>query len=79
MSFIQKTPVQSPKSRKKEGLPPEIQRKAARMGLIPAAQNPPRVNASVSDASHPSENSETSSAPNLPDDFSDIYDRFRTV
>ena len=49
------------------------------MGLIPAAQNPPRVNASVSDASHPSENSETSSAPNLPDDFSDIYDRFRTV
>ena len=45
----------------------------------PAAQNPPRVNASASDAAHPSENSEPSSAPNIPDDFSDIYDRFRTV
>ena len=87
-------------------LPPEIQREAARMGLIPyapamkgaadgkehadgkepaqpkkgpAAQNPPRVNASAPDASHPSENPEPSSAPNIPDDFSDIYDRFRTV
>ena len=79
MPSIQKSPVQSPKSRKKEGLPPEIQRKAARMGLIPAAQNPPRVNASAPNASHTSENSESSSAPNIPDDFSDIYDRFRTV
>ena len=43
------------------------------------AQNPPRVIASAPDASHPSENSEPSSAPNIPDDFSDIYDRFRTV
>lgn len=81
-------------------LPPEIQREAARMGLIPyapamkeaadgekpaqpkkesAAQNPLRVNASAPYASHPSENAEPSSAPNLPDDFSDIYDRFRTV
>ncbi len=81
-------------------LPPEIQREAAGMGLIPyapamkgaadgeepaqpkkgpAAQNPPRVNASASNASHMSENSEPSSAPNIPDDFSDIYDRFRTV
>ena len=80
-------------------LPPEIQREAAGMGLIPdapamkeaaegeepaqpkkepAAQNPPRVNASAPDAAHPSENSEPSSAPNIPDDFSDIYDRFRT-
>lgn len=45
----------------------------------PAAQNPPRVNVPTPDASHPSENSEPSSAPNIPDDFSDIYDRFRTV
>ena len=81
-------------------LPPEIQREAAGMGLIPdapamkeaadgeepaepkkvlAEQNPPRGNASASDASHPSENSESSSAPSFPDDFSDIYDRFRTV
>ena len=81
-------------------LPPEIQREAARMGLIPdapamkeaadgeettqpkkepAAQNPPRVNVPAPDASHPSENPEPSSAPNLPDDFSVIYDRFRTV
>lgn len=81
-------------------LPPEIQREAARMGLIldaptmkeaadgkepaqpkkgPAAQNPPRGNVSASNASHPSENPEPSSAPNIPDDFSDIYDRFRTV
>lgn len=81
-------------------LPPEIQREAARMGLIPdapamkeaadgkapaqpkkgqIAQNPPRVIASAPDASHPSENSEPSSVPNIPDDFSDIYDRFRTV
>ena len=81
-------------------LPPEIQREAARMGLIPyapamkeaadgektaqpkkepAAQNPPRVNASAPNASHTSENPEPSSAPNIPDDFSDIYDRFRTV
>ena len=81
-------------------LPPEIQREAAGMGLIPyapamkgaadgeepaqpkkgpAAQNPPRVNASASNASHPSKDSEPSSAPNIPDDFSDIYDRFRTV
>ena len=87
-------------------LPPEIQREAARMGLIPyapamkgaadgkehadgkepaqpkkgpAAQNPPRVNVPAPDASHMSENSEPSSAPSFPDDFSDIYDRFRTV
>ena len=81
-------------------LPPEIQREAARMGLIPgapmmkeaaegekpaqpkkgpASQNPPRGNASASNASPPSENSEPSSAPSFPDDFSDIYDRFRTV
>ena len=81
-------------------LPPEIQREAARMGLIPyapamkeaadgekashpkkepAAQNPPRVNASAPNASHTSENPEPSSAPDIPDDFSDIYDRFRTV
>ena len=80
-------------------LPPEIQREAAGMGLIPGApamkeaaegkktaqpkkeptaQNPPRVNASAPDASHPSENSKPSSAPNLPANFSDIYDRFRT-
>ena len=44
----------------------------------PPAQNPPRINASAPDASHPSENSESSSAPSIPDDFSDIYDRFRT-
>ena len=87
-------------------LPPEIQREAAGMGLIPdapamkeaadgkepadgektaqpkkepAAQNPPRVNASAPNASHTSENPEPSSAPDIPDDFSDIYDRFRTV
>ena len=45
----------------------------------PAAQNPPRVNASAPNASHTSENPEPSSAPNIPNDFSDIYDRFRTV
>ena len=45
----------------------------------PTEQNPPRVNASAPDAAHMSENSEPSSAPNIPDDFSDIYDRFRTV
>ena len=81
-------------------LPPEIQREAARMGLIPdalamkgtadreepaqpkkepVAQNPPLVNVSAPNASHASKNSETSSTPNVPDDFSDIYDRFRTV
>ena len=81
-------------------LPPEIQREAAGMGLIPdapamkeaadgekpaqpkkgpAAQSPPRVNVPAPDASHPSENPDPSSAPNLPDDFSVIYDRFRTV
>ena len=84
-------------------LPPEIQREAARMGLIPdipdapamkeaadgeepaqpkkepSAQNPPCGNASASNASHTSENPEPSSAPSFPDDFSDIYERFRTV
>lgn len=45
----------------------------------PAAQNPPRVNASAPNASHMSENPKPSSAPNIPNDFSDIYDRFRTV
>ena len=45
----------------------------------PAAQKPPRVNASAPNASHTSETPEPSSAPNIPDDFSDIYDRFRTV
>ena len=53
--------------------------KTAHPKKVLAEQNPARVNASVSDASHPSENSEPSSAPNIPDDFSDIYDRFRTV
>ena len=53
--------------------------KTAQPKKEPAAQNPLRVNVPAPDASHPSENSEPSSAPNIPDDFSDIYDRFRTV
>ena len=74
-------------------LPLEIQQEAVRQGLIPYApamkgiaereepieHKPPQANAPDSGASQTSASAAPSSDPALPDDFSDIYDRFRTV